>query len=230
MTQEIPVITIDGPSGTGKGTIAARLAKKLGFYLLDSGALYRALAWSVLHKGTNPEEEAALSHLLETAHLELRTNSPANPPEVWCEDQNISAAIREESVGNMASRIAAIPLVRQHLLRYQRMMRRAPGLIADGRDMGSVIFPDASAKFYLDASPEIRVQRRYNQLKQKGISVSLPDIREDLASRDYRDEHRDIAPMKVMPDMIRIDTSDLNIDEVFGRVMAELQMRLHKVN
>lgn len=230
MTQEIPVITIDGPSGTGKGTIAAKLAEKLGFYLLDSGALYRALAWSVLHKGINPEEEVALSHLLETAHLELRTNSPVDPPEVWCEDQNISAAIREESVGNMASRIAAVPLVRQHLLRYQRMMRRSPGLIADGRDMGSVIFPDASAKFYLDASPEIRVQRRYNQLKQKGINVSLPDIREDLALRDYRDEHRDIAPMKVMPDMIRIDTSDLNIDEVFGRVMAELRMRLHNLN
>lgn len=228
MSLEIPVITIDGPSGTGKGAIAALLAEKLGFHLLDSGALYRALGWAVLHKTINPEEESGLSVMLDEIDLELRANSPTDAPEIWCEGHDISEVIREEAVGNMASKIASIPLVREHLLKYQRMMRQTPGLIADGRDMGSVVFPDATVKFYLDANQEIRTERRFKQLKEKGIDVSLRDIREDLAARDYRDEHRKISPMKAMPDMIRIDTSDLDIDTVFERVIGELPMQLQQ--
>lgn len=228
MQQAIPVITIDGPSGTGKGTVAALLAEKLGFHLLDSGALYRALAWAVLEKQIDPNDLSAMSVLAETLDLELHPNAPTEAPQIWYEGHDISEAIREEPVGNMASKIAAIPVVREHLLKYQRMMRQKPGLIADGRDMGSVVFPDATVKFYLYATPEIRAERRYKQLKEKGISVSLRDIQEDLASRDYRDEHRKISPMKALPDMIRIDTSDLDINAVFERVMAELQAQLHK--
>ena len=226
MNQSIPVITIDGPSGTGKGTIATLLAEQLGFHLLDSGALYRALAWAVLEKGIDPEEELALNALLDGLDLELRTKLATDMPRIWCDGQDISEAIRAEQVGNMASKMAALPMIRHHLLKYQRRMRRAPGLIADGRDMGSVVFPDAAVKFYLDADPEIRAKRRYKQLKEKGISVSLRDIREDLAARDYRDEHRALSPMKAMPDMIWIDTSSLDINAVFERVMGGLPKQL----
>lgn len=230
MAQHIPVITIDGPSGTGKGTIAALLAEKLGFHLLDSGALYRALAWAVLHKKINPEEGPELSAMLDEVDLELRAGSPTEAPEIWCEGQDISQVIREEAVGNMASKIAALPIIREHLLKYQRMMRHEPGLIADGRDMGSVVFPDADVKFYLDASAEIRAERRFNQLKEKGIDASLRDIHEDLVERDYRDEHRAISPMKAMPDMIRIDTSSLDIETVYEEVMGKLRERLQLTN
>jgi len=224
----IPVITIDGPSGTGKGTIASLLAKELGWHLLDSGALYRAMAWVVLEENFDPSDEAGLAKLLDDVDLELRETSPEMPPQIWCQGQDISEAIRQEACGTMASKIAALPIVRSHLLRYQRIMRRAPGLIADGRDMGSVVFPDADVKFFLSADQEVRANRRYNQLKEKGISVSLRDVREDLAMRDQRDESREISPMKAMPDMLLIDTTDLVVDQVFSRVMERLHERLPK--
>lgn len=222
----IPVITIDGPSGTGKGTIAALLAKSLGWHLLDSGALYRAMAWVVLEENFHPSDEAELAKLLDAVDLELRETSPEMLPQIWCQGQDISEAIRQEACGTMASKIAALPIVRAHLLRYQRIARRAPGLIADGRDMGSVVFPDADVKFFLSADQEVRANRRYNQLKEKGISVSLRDVREDLAMRDQRDENREISPMKAMPDMLLIDTTDLVVDQVFSRVMERLHERL----
>lgn len=230
MTKDIPVITIDGPSGTGKGTLASLLADHLQWHMLDSGALYRALAWAVLERSVDPSDEVSLKNMLDDVELELIAESPTEAPKIICDGQNINDQIREEAVGNMASKIAAIPLIRDHLMRYQRMMRQAPGLIADGRDMGSVVFPDANVKFYLEASPEVRAKRRYNQLKEKGISVSLPSIREDLDSRDYRDEHRSISPMKAESDMIRIDTSDLDIEQVLERVLGELRKQLQSIN
>ncbi len=223
---KIPVITIDGPSGTGKGTLATLLAKSLGWHLLDSGALYRAMAWAVLKQNIDYKDEKALSEMLEKSELELRETTPDDPPQIWSHGEDISEAIRLEEVGTMASKIAAIPAVRARLLHYQRKTRRHPGLIADGRDMGSVVFPDASLKFFLKADSEVRSNRRHNQLKQKGISVSLRDIRKDLVKRDDRDENREISPMKAMPDMILIDTSDLTIEQVFSRVMEELRERL----
>lgn len=227
MTEKtIPVITIDGPSGTGKGTIASLLAKTLGWYLLDSGALYRAMAWAVLQDGMDPKDEKRLAPLLESIDLEIRETAPDFPPQIWCQGQDISEAIREEECGTMASKIAAIPLVRKHLLHYQRVMRRSPGLIADGRDMGSVVFPDASVKFFLHADPEVRANRRHKQLKEKEINVSLRQIREDLAVRDDRDENRKISPMKAMPDMILIDTTHLVVEQVFSCVMEKLRERL----
>ncbi len=226
MIQSVPVITIDGPSGTGKGTLAALLAKQLGFYLLDSGALYRALAWTILEQSIDPKKEQALNVLLKETNLELRTHSPVKPPEIWCNGRNVNEVIRQESVSNMASKIATIPMVRQYLVQYQRMMRRMPGLIADGRDMGSVIFPEAIVKFYLDARLETRVERRLKQLKAKGVNVNLHDIRQNLIDRDARDENRKLSPMKCMSDMIRIDTSDLDINAVFDCMRVELQERL----
>ncbi len=227
MTESVvPVVTIDGPSGTGKGTIAGLLAKTLGWHLLDSGALYRAMAWAVLQEALDLKDEPALANLLASIDLELRETTAMSLPQIWCQGQNITEVIRLEDCGTMASKIAAIPAVRAHLLRYQRMMCRLPGLIADGRDMGSVVFPDASVKFFLDADQQIRAKRRYNQLKEKGISVSLRDIREDLALRDSRDENRKISPMKAMPDMLLIDTTQLTIDQVFSRVMEKLHEQL----
>lgn len=228
MNPSIPVITIDGPSGTGKGTIAGLLAHKLGFHLLDSGALYRALAWVVIEKQVDPESDSQLTALLEDLVLDIEMLELGEPLKISCLGQEITEVIRQESVSNMASKISANPMIRKYLLAYQQMMRQAPGLVADGRDMGSVIFPDATLKIYLDASTEIRAQRRYNQLKEKGISVSLRDIQVDLQSRDYRDEHRSIAPLKQMPDMVRVDSSNLTIEEVLEQVMAELQSRLQK--
>ena len=224
----IPVVTIDGPSGTGKGTIAGLLAKQLGWHMLDSGALYRAMAWAALHENVDPENESALTQLLSHVELELHETTVDAPPAIWCQGQDISEAIRMEDCGVMASKVAVVPAVRAHLMRYQWMMRRSPGLVADGRDMGSVVFPDASVKFFLDAKPDVRVERRHKQLKEKGINVSLRDIREDLEQRDDRDEHRKISPMKAMPDMIRIDTSSLAIDQVFSQLMEVLRKQLHR--
>jgi len=188
--------------------------------------LYRAMAWAVLEENIDPNDEAALDHLLSSVDLQLRETAPNASPQIWCQGQDISEAIRLENCGTMASKIAVIPAVRAHLLRYQRMTRCAPGLVADGRDMGSVVFPDASVKFFLEADQEIRATRRYNQLKEKGISVSLRDIREDLALRDSRDENRKISPMKAMPDMILIDTTNSSIEQVFSSVMETLRERL----
>jgi len=230
MIHAIPVITIDGPSGTGKGTLAALLAKQLGFYLLDSGALYRALAWVILEQTLDPRKEQALNTLLTETTLELRTHSPVEPFEIWCNGRNVSEVIRQESVGNMASRIATIPMVRQYLVQYQRMMCRMPGLVADGRDMGSVIFPEAVLKFYLDARFEIRVERRFKQLKAKGVNVSLHNIAKNLIDRDARDQTREFSPMHCTSDMVRIDTSDLDVDAVFECMRVELRERLQNIN
>lgn len=222
-----PVITIDGPSGSGKGTISQLLAQKLGWHLLDSGALYRVLALAAqLHK-VDLENEAALEVLARHLDVQFIATDTASAARVILEGIDVTDSIRTEDCGNAASIIASLPKVRAGLLERQQAFQEKPGLIADGRDMGTVVFPNAQMKFFLDASVEERAQRRYNQLKSKGINVSLTKIMEELKERDFRDRHRAISPLVPAEDAILIDTTDLTINQVtdliYGRVMNLLQ-------
>ena len=213
MTTNIPVIAIDGPTASGKGTVAHRVADKLGFHYLDSGALYRLTALMAQRRATDLTDEHALAKLAE--HL------PASfaGGEILLANENVTHAIRAEEVGNLASKIAALPAVRQALFGLQLRFRKAPGLIADGRDMGTVIFPHAPLKVYLTASVEARAQRRYKQLIDKGISASMEDLLSDLQARDDRDMHRAIAPLVPAEDAHILDTSHLTADEAVFEVL-----------
>ncbi|MEA5097163.1 MAG: (d)CMP kinase [Burkholderiaceae bacterium] len=210
---DVPVITIDGPTASGKGTVAQRVARMLGFHLLDSGALYRLVALSALRSGTALEDEVALARL--AGALPCRFSGTT----VFLEGEDVSEAIRAEAVGNASSRVAALPAVRQALVERQLRFRQAPGLVADGRDMGTVIFPDANLKVYLTASVEARAGRRYKQLIDKGFSANITDLRKDLEERDARDAQRTAAPLKPAEDAYVLDTSDLTIDEGVKRVL-----------
>ena len=221
-----PVVTIDGPVACGKGTISVQAAKHLGWHFLDSGALYRALAWAVLEAGVPTEHGESLAEILHTTEIDMRPTQPGKPPQVICNGQDVTDAIRLEKVSNMASKISAFPIVRQALLQRQRDQRQLPGLVADGRDMGTVVFPDANAKVFLTASAEVRAERRYKQLKAKGISVSLREIRADLERRDARDSTRSISPTVAADDMLVIDTTGRNIDDVLEKVLQYIQQQL----
>ena len=202
----IPVIAIDGPSSSGKGTVAAALAEKLGFHYLDSGALYRLTALSVLKAGVNPDEEAACEAVARAMKPVFKEGK------IFLEGEDVTQAIRAEEVGLTASRVAALPAVRQALTDLQRDARQAPGLVADGRDMASVIFPDAVLKVFLTATPEARAKRRFNQLIVKS------DLTRDLAERDRRDRERKAAPCVPAPDAKVLDNSDLNIEQTLETV------------
>lgn len=218
-----PVITIDGPSGSGKGTVSLRVAKDLKWHTLDSGAIYRAIAWAILHYKIDWNDARALGRLLK--HIQLVIENPhyeANA-RVFCDGHDITLSIREEEIGILASKVSVIPLVREAVLQYQRDFRRPPGLIADGRDMGTVVFPDAPLKFYFDANPEERAHRRFEQLQLRGINVSLRDIQEDLLERDRRDSARSVSPTKPAADAIVIDTTDKSIDAVYDVVMQHIK-------
>jgi CMP/dCMP kinase len=193
-----PVIAIDGPSASGKGTIAKRVAEALGFHYLESGALYRLVALLGLRHGL--EDEAALAQAAE--HMDVAFQGD----EIILEDQEVSPHVRHEDVGNRASEVARMPGVRQALLGRQRLFRRPPGLVADGRDMGTVVFPDAALKIFLTASPEVRAERRYKQLIEKGISANLRALSRDLAERDARDRNRALAPLVPAPDSQVLDS------------------------
>lgn len=219
--QEIPIITIDGPVGAGKGTIAQALAKKLGWHLMDSGAIYRILALSVLQNQTDPNDEITVTALAANLNIEFRPSLQNNTPcQVFLENQDVTNQIRTEDVGKIASVIAALPKVRQALLQLQRAFRKPPGLIADGRDMGTVVFPAASFKIFLTASALVRAKRRYQQLLNKGINVKLPALVQEITERDARDEQRAASPLKPADDAIIIDTTDLTIKEVIKKILG----------
>ncbi len=213
----IPVITIDGPSGTGKGTLMQLLAQRLGWHALDSGALYRALAWVALQQGVGLDDALVLTGLAKNLAVEFRQGG------VWLNGEDLSEAIRTEEIGLAASRVAAHPQVRAALLDWQRAWARPPGLVADGRDMGTVVFPEAPLKIFLDAAPEVRAERRYKQLNEKGLSASLHQLIVDIRARDARDRSRLTAPLRPAQDAIVIDSSRMSIPEVFERVLAEVR-------
>jgi cytidylate kinase len=207
-----PVIAVDGPSASGKGTIASRVAKRLGFHYLESGALYRVVALMALREGL--ADELALSVLAENMDVLF------DDGEIWLGDEAVTEKVRSEPVGNRASEVAKLPAVRQALLKRQRAFRRSPGLVADGRDMGTVVFPDAELKIFLTADPEIRAQRRYNQLIEKGIDANLRALSRDLRERDERDAKRAVAPLVPAADSQVLDSSALSIDEVVERIVG----------
>ena len=213
---DIPVLTIDGPSGSGKGTLAQRMAAELGWHYLDSGALYRVLAQAALQAEIDLADESALAELAAT--LPVTFDVEADKLTVLLNDQDVSLLIRSEQAGNAASKVAAIPAVRSAFLQRQRDFRQLPGLVTDGRDMGTVVFPDAPFKVYLTASAEVRASRRYKQLKEKGIDSNLPDLIKEITERDERDQQRDVAPLKSAADAIILDSTALGIDAVFQRV------------
>ena len=213
------VITIDGPSGSGKGTVAALLAARLGWQLLDSGALYRLLALSAGKHGIALDDEAALQ--AQAAALDVVFTGQR----IVLEGEDATDAIRNEQVGAGASKVAALPGVRAALLQRQRDFRVAPGLIADGRDMGTVVFPDAPLKIYLTASAEERARRRYLQLKDKVEGVSLPSLLKEIQARDERDMQRAVAPLKPAIDAIQLDSTELSIEQVLDSILSEAAKR-----
>ncbi len=226
MMKTIPVITIDGPSGCGKGTLCHRVARELSWHILDSGALYRAVAWALLHYGINPEEHTETLPEFIAARAIRFEEHPEQAYYLYCDGHIINEEVRSEACGAMASRAGAIPSVRASLLQAQRDFRQAPGLVTDGRDMGTVVFPDALLKFFLTASPERRAERRYRQLKALGINASLREVLGELERRDERDQNRSVAPLKPSDDMIVIDTSELNADQVFAQVMHTIRTQV----
>jgi CMP/dCMP kinase len=217
-TESVPIITIDGPSGSGKGTIARQVATRLGWHLLDSGALYRLVALASAQQGLNPTDEAAHSHVAQSLDVAFGVG-PDGGEQIWLQGAEVSTQIRSEQAGNGASRVAVMPGVRAGLLQRQRAFARPPGLVADGRDMGTVIFPSAGLKIFLTASPEERAKRRYNQLKDKGLSANLAALSLEIAERDRRDASRAVAPLKPADDAVIVDSTSMSIDAVVARVL-----------
>lgn len=217
-----PVITVDGASGTGKGTVSQLLAKRLGWNFLDSGALYRVLALAAQKHSISLDDEKSLEVI--AGNLDVQFFAQENKlPIIVLEGENVTDIIRTEKIGNSASMIATLPSVRTALLSRQRAFRQVPGLVADGRDMGTVIFPDAELKIFLLASPEERALRRFNQLKDRGISVTLGNLIEELRERDKRDQERAVAPLKPATDAVCIDTDNLSIEQVVDRILLEIE-------
>ncbi len=222
MVVNAPVVTLDGPGGAGKGTISYLLAQKLGWHLLDSGAMYRVLALAALQHGISLGDEESLGELAQVLDVEFRPATGSPVCEVILEGQNVSHDIRTEEAGNNASIVAALPAVRAGLLARQKAFRETPGLIADGRDMGTVVFPEAPVKIFLTASAEERATRRYKQLKEKGFDVSLRDLCNEIKERDDRDANRAVSPLKPADDAILLDSTELAVEAVFEQVLLAM--------
>ena len=220
----IPVVTVDGRSGAGKGTLSALIAEKLGWHLLDSGAIYRVLAVAAMHHDLPIDDESAVVPL--ASGLDVSFEIDKEQRRVVLEGEDVTDDIRTEEVGAVASQIASLARVREALLRRQRAFQQDPGLVADGRDMGTVVFPDANVKLFLTASAEARAERRYNQLKDKGLDVNIARLLTDIKARDDRDANRSIAPLVPAEDAVVIDSTDLDINQVFESAMEIINSRL----
>jgi cytidylate kinase len=223
MSKPIPILAIDGPSGSGKGTITRLVADKLGWHVLDSGALYRVLALYAIQHNCALDHSEQLEKLAHQLPVEFKHGK------VMLSGNDVTAAIRSEDCSVAASKVAVIPTVRTALISRQRAFAQLPGLVADGRDMGTVVFPQAFLKIYLDASEEERAKRRYSQLKDSGYNVNLQDLVVELVQRDERDKSRAVAPLKPAADAVIIDTSKMSISEVLDVVIAEARQRLNLV-
>ena len=215
----VPVLTIDGPSGSGKGTISRRVAEHLGWHLLDSGALYRAVGYAASMAGIDLSDADAVTRCAETTKITFRDPKDGGETRVYVNSHDATDELRTETVGAVASAIAAIPSVRTALLDKQHSFRRAPGLVADGRDMGTVIFPDAQTKVFLTASADERAKRRYKQLKEKGLAVTLSALLREIEARDARDAARPVAPLKPATDAVSIDSTGMAVDIVVAKVL-----------
>ena len=222
---QVPVVAIDGPSGVGKGTVCSRLSIVTGFHLLDSGALYRLVALAAERAGVDVNDESALAHLARDMPVSFSPGGAGETATVLLDQEDVGILIRTEACGTRASLVAAHPAVRLALHELQCSFRQAPGLIADGRDMGTVVFPDADAKIFLEASVQVRAERRYKQLMGKGIGVSLAALSDEIAERDHRDRNRPVAPLCAAADAVIIDTSDSPIDSVMQQVVAVVASR-----
>ncbi|MDN3698623.1 MULTISPECIES: (d)CMP kinase [Vibrio] len=224
MSSNTPVITVDGPSGAGKGTLCMLLADKLGFHLLDSGAIYRVLALAAIHHGVDTESEDALVPL--ATHLDVQFIAEGDLVKVILEGEDVSGELRKEETGMAASKVAALPRVREALLRRQRAFSTSPGLVADGRDMGTVVFTGAEAKIFLDASAEERAQRRLKQLQLKGLDVNFDDLLCEIQERDDRDRNRAVAPLRPAEDALVLDSTSMSIDEVVEKALKYIESKL----
>ena len=218
-TDQVPLVTVDGPSGSGKGTISRILARRLGWRLLDSGALYRLVALAGAQRGLAPEDEPAHAAVAGGLDAVFEADAAGNE-HVLLDGRDVTLDLRAETTGSAASRVAAMPAVRVALLDRQRAFARLPGLVADGRDMGTVVFPAAQLKVFLTATAEERASRRYKQLKEKGLTANLADLSQEIRERDRRDANRPVAPLRAAPGAVTIDSTELSVEQVVARILA----------